>query len=365
MSGYDVIVVGLGAIGSGAAWRLAAGGARVLGLDRHGIGHAFGSSHGTSRIIREAYPDGDAYVPLVRRAFALWEEAEAQSGRAILHRVGALAMAPAHEHRIVGGRRSAQRFGIPLDFLPAPSKRFPAFRLPEGHVGVFEPGGGYLEPEMGVAAQCELAARAGAELRRGVEVLHWEADGEGVAVRTPTGIERADRLVLAAGPWMPELLGTLGLPLRVERRVNVHFASALTDLPVFNLVVDEGQFYGFPAIGSVGLKLGRHDADAPCTPQTIRRTVGDDEVTTFRAVLDRYLPGAAGPVLRTVTCLYTMSPDGAFIVDRHPEHPQVVFFTGCSGHAFKFAPALGEALAGLSAVDLTAFSAARFASAAA
>jgi sarcosine oxidase len=359
MSAYDVIVVGLGAIGSGAAWRLAAGGERVLGLDRFQPGHAFGSSHGASRIIREAYPDGDAYVPLVRRAIALRDEAGAETGRPVLHRVGALVFAPADERRIIGGRRSASRFGVPLEFLESPSARFPAFALPDGHVGLFEPGGGYVEPESGVAAEQELAARAGAELRHGVEVIGWEADGEGVRVVTGEGVERADRLVLAAGPWMPELLGTLGLGLRVERRLNMHFASALTDIPVFNLVVEEGQFYGFPAMGSVGLKLGRHDGDAPCTPQTIRRAVDDDEVASFRAVLERYLPGATGELLRTVTCMYTVSPDGAFIVDRHPEHPQVSFFTGCSGHAFKFAPALGELLA--TGERIEAFAAARFA----
>jgi sarcosine oxidase len=357
VSAYDAIVVGLGAIGSGAAWRLAAGGARVLGLDRFHPGHAFGSSHGASRIIREAYPDGDAYVPLVRRAFALWDEAGAETGRPVLQRVGALVFAPADEHRIVGGLRSASRFGVPLEFLPSPSARFPAFALPDDHVGLFEPGGGYLEPEIGVAAEQALAARAGAELRHGIEVTGWEADGEGVRVFTPGGVERADRLVLAAGPWMPELLG--GLPVRVERRLNLHFESSLTDIPVFNLVVEEGQFYGFPAMGTVGLKLGRHDGDAPCTPQTIRREVGDDEVAAFRAVLDRYLPGATGALLKTVTCMYTVSPDGAFIVDRHPEHPQVSFFTGCSGHAFKFAPALGELLAAGERIDT--FAAARFA----
>jgi sarcosine oxidase len=368
VSGYDVIVAGLGAIGSGAAWRLAASGARVLGLDRHQPGHAFGSSHGTSRIIREAYPDGDPYVPLVRRAAALWETAQGATGRPFLHRVGALTLAPADEHRIIGGRRSAARFGIPLEFLEpaAVRSRFPAFRVPDGHVGVFEPGGGYLEPEAGVSVLQRLAAAAGAELRHGAPVLRWEPDGAGVRVHTSVGVERADRLVLTAGPWMPELLGELGLQLRVERRVNVHFRSAATALPIFNLVVPEGQFYGFPAMEAAGLKLGRHDGDAPCTPDTIRRAVGDDEVAAFRAVLDTYLPGAAGSVLRTVTCMYTISPDGHFVVDRHPLHAQVALFTGCSGHAFKFAPALGEVLAqltlaGESTFDLEPFAATRFA----
>ncbi len=372
---HDVIVVGLGAIGSGAAWRLAARGARVLGLDAHPPGHALGSSHGTSRIIRQAYPDGTAYVPLVQRATELWQAAEAATGRRVLHRVGALTVAPPDEPRILGGRRSADRFGIPLQSLTTAElrARFPALRPPDGHVGVFEPGGGYLEPEAGVAVQLQLAAAAGAQLRHGVEVRHWEADGDGVAVTTADGVHRADRLVVAAGPWAPELLGDLGLALRVERRVNVHFAPRTPErfaperFPIFNLVVPEGQYYGFPATPDAGFKLGRHDADAPCTPRTVRRAVTDREIGELRAVLDRYVPGAAGEVLRTVTCLYTMSPDGHFIVDRHPRHPQVAFFTGCSGHAFKFAPAMGEVLAelvldGRASVDIGAFAGARFVS---
>lgn len=351
----DVAVVGLGAMGSAAAWQLAGRGASVVGFDAHPAGHALGSSHGSSRITREAYPDDAAYVPLVRRATARWEEIGERTGRPVLHRVGTIAIGPASERRITGGLASAAEHGVAVEALTRDEvvERFPAFRLPDGAVAVYEPGAGYLEPEAGVAALQRLAVDAGAQLRFAEPVVGWEADGEGVAVTTSRGTIRAQRLVVAAGAWAPELLGDLGLPLRAERRVNVHFAPERPErfgpdrLPVFNLVVPEGQFYGFPVMGDAGVKVGRHDARAPCTPRTVRRIVSDGEVAELRRVLDAYVPGAAGAVLRRVTCLYTMTPDGRFVLDRHPALPQVAFFAGCSGHAFKFAPVVGEVLADL------------------
>jgi sarcosine oxidase len=375
---YDVAVVGLGAMGAAAAWHLARRGARVVGLDAHAPGHELGSSHGSSRITREAYPDELGYVPLVRRAMDQWDAIGGEVGQAVLHRVGAIAIAPASEQRILGGIASAAAFGIPLERLTRADvvERFPGFTPPPDAVAVYEPGAGYLAPEAGVAALRRLATGAGARLRFSEPVVHWQADGDGVVIATVLETLRAERLVLAVGAWAPELLGDIGVPLQAQRRINVHFEPRIPErfsigaLPVFNLVVPEGQYYGFPLMPGAGVKLGRHDGDAPCTPRTIDRVVTDAEAAEMRAVLDAYLPGSAGVELRRVTCLYTMSPDGHFVLDHHPGLPQVALFAGCSGHAFKFAPVVGEVLADLALdgrtdLDVGFLSAGRFAGVAA
>jgi sarcosine oxidase len=375
---YDVAIVGLGAMGTAAAWHLARRGARVIGLDANAPGHGLGSSHGSSRITREAYPDQLGYVPLVRRAMDQWDAIGSEDGRVVLHRVGAITIAPPGEHRILGGSASADAFGIPLERLSRADvvERFPGFAPPADAVAIHEPGAGYLEPEAALAALRRLATGAGARLRFSEPVVHWQADGDGVVIASALETLRAERLVLTAGAWTPELLGDIGVRLQAQRRVNVHFEPrtperfAVGALPVFNLVVPEGQYYGFPSMPGAGLKLGRHDGDAPCTPRTIDRVVTDREAAEMRAVLDAYLPGAAGAELRRVTCLYTMSPDGHFILDHHPALSQVALFAGCSGHAFKFAPVVGEVLADLSLdgrtdLDVAFLAAERFVGAAA
>ncbi|HKG27208.1 MAG TPA: FAD-dependent oxidoreductase, partial [Thermomicrobiales bacterium] len=204
-----------------------------------------------------------------------------------------------------------------------------------------------------------LAARHGAELRHGEPVRRWETDGSGVRVETDLAVYRADRLVVAAGPWSGEVLAGLGLPLTVLRVVNVHFAPVrpewyhARDCPIFSLLVEEGHYYGIPGPGDVGIKIGRHDNLATCDPQTIRRDVTDDEIAMLSRVLARYLPGAAGRVLSWLTCLYTMTPDKHFIVDLHPEHSQVAIACGFSGHGYKFAPVMGEILADIAMTGAT------------
>jgi sarcosine oxidase len=218
---------------------------------------------------------------------------------------------------------------------------------------VFEPNAGALAADDCRAALADSAVSAGADLHYEEPALTWSRDGDSVTVRTEHDAYHAQYLVLTLGAWTNRLLPELAMPLVVHRIVNAHFAPTVPELygpdmcPVHIWVVPEGQYYGFPALPGQGLKLGRHDVDAPCTPETIRRDVDEAEVAVLRQMLDRYLPGASGPTLWTLTCTYTHSPDQHFIIDRHPEHAMIAFGCGFSGHGFKFGPVIGEALADL------------------
>jgi len=362
MGSYDVIVIGLGAMGSAVASHLARRGNTVLGLDMFARGHANGSSHGHSRMLRQTYYQAPQYVPLVQRALALWRELETATGADLYTPTGWLGIGRPAARIIAGFIESAQMHGLPFETLPPAevATRYPGFRLPEDLVAVFDPVAGILKPEACVGAYLDLAARYGATLRHHERVESWQSDGAGVRVITPVATYRADRLIITTGPWASELLGGVDLPLTVQRVVNVYFASAhperfaLGRCPSYSWNVPEGHYYGFPMLPDHGLKIGRHDIGgasarwAACTPQTVRRSVDDAEIEMHRWMLDRYMPGAAGQVLGAVTCLYTNTPDQNFVIDRHPQHNQVLFGCGFSGHGFKFASVIGEALADLS-----------------
>lgn len=350
-----VIVVGLGIMGSATAWALARRGVRVVGLEQYAPFHALGSSHGKTRIIREAYFESPEYVPLVQRAYELWDELGERTGRRLLRVTNGVSIGRLDSPFIVGARESAQRHGLAHELLDAQEarKRFPVLALPDDFVALIEGRAGILFAEECWRAFCEDAVRHGAELRFGVRVHGFAPDGEGMTVETESGRLRADRVVVTAGPWSATLLADLGLPLEVRRVLVVHvqpddptrFRPEM--LPIFIMDVPEGEYYGFPFLPDQGVKFGRHDDGEVCTPESVRRTVTDDEVRWMTGVLERYLPGAARQVLMTVTCLYTMTPDSHFVIDRHPEWPQVVFAAGFSGHGFKFASIMGEALADL------------------
>jgi len=350
-----VIVIGLGIMGSATAWALARRGVRVVGLEQYAPFHALGSSHGKTRIIREAYFESPEYVPLVQRAYELWDELGERTGRRLLRVTGGVSIGRLDSPFIVGARESAQRHGLAHELLDAQEarKRFPVLALPDDFVALVEGRAGILFAEECWRAFCEDAVRHGAELRFGVRVHGFAPDGEGMTVETESGRLRADRVVVTAGPWSATLLADLGLPLEVRRVLVVHVQPDDPSrfrpevLPIFIMDVPEGEYYGFPFLPDQGVKFGRHDDGEVCTPESVRRTVTDDEVRWMTGVLERYLPGAAREVLMTVTCLYTMTPDSHFVIDRHPEWPQVVFAAGFSGHGFKFASVMGEALADL------------------
>ena len=354
---HDVIVLGLGGMGSAAAYHLARRGQRVLGLDRYAPAHDRGSSHGRSRIIREAYWEHPSYVPLVRRAYDLWDELSAAARRPLLRITGGIMIGAPTTDLIRGSLESARVHRLPHEVLDAAAvrDRFPVFEPADGMVGVYEPRAGVLRPEECVQVHLDLAAAAGAELHHGEQALRWEASPAGVVVETARGRYAAGRLVIAAGPWAPVALADLGLPLVVERQVigwfePVAHADAFEPgrCPVYIWQVDGRLYYGFPRLDADGVKVAEHALGDPTTADTIERTITPEEIEEIRRdFLARYMPAANGRLLAASTCMYTLTPDIHFIVDRHPAHANVVIAAGFSGHGFKFQPVIGEILADL------------------
>ncbi len=348
---YDVVVVGLGAMGSAAVHHLARSGQRVLGLDRFPPPHDRGSSHGQTRIIREAYFEDPAYVPLLRRAYELWFELEKEAGTALLRTTGGLMIGAADSEVVTGALRSAREHGLPHEFLEARDirARFPALRPADDMAGVLEPRAGMLFPEECIRAHLAMAQRAGAALRYDEPVLGWTADASGVQVTTPRGVRHAGRLVVTAGAWVARLFPELALPFRVERQVLHWFAPAgdaeqfrPDRCPVHLWQVDGSHFfYGFPLWGE-GVKVARHHDGQTTDPDQVDREVHAAEVSDMRAFVRRFLPAADGPVCQSVVCLYTNTPDGHFWIDQHPAHSRVLITSPCSGHGFKFASVVGE-----------------------
>lgn len=355
---YDAIVVGLGACGSAAALSLAERGARVLGLERFTPAHDRGSSHGETRIIRTAYFEDPAYVPLVRRAYALWKTLEQRSGQRLLTPTGALMIGRPESEVVQGTLASAVRWGLPYERLDAgeAGRRFPALRVPEGHVAVYEEQAGALNPEACVGAMLAEAARLGADLRFGERVDAWAVKDGGVEVRSGGTQYRASRLVLSAGAWSPELLGG-AVPLVVERQVMLWFRPARPEeaslfdherMPVFLWERDDrAQFYGIPALEGGMVKFCRHHGGEVTRADDLDRNVRPEDAEAVAPAVARLMPGLEPEPSRARVCMYTNSPDLNFYLGLHPHHEGVAVAAGLSGHGFKFAPAIGEALAGL------------------
>ncbi len=356
---YDVIVIGLGGMGSAAAYHLAARGQRVLGLERHTPAHDLGSSHGGSRIIRQSYFEDPAYVPLLLRAYELWERLAVDAGTDVITLTGGLFLGLPDSQAVAGSRLAAEQWDLPHELLDAGEVRlrFPTVAPADDEVGLYEAAAGFVRPEATVMAHLGLAGRAGAELHFGEPVLSWESTPDGVRVRTGRETYTAGRLVVAPGAWAPELLADLGVPIRIERQVMHWFQPVggveryLPDRhPVYVHESTDGlQAYGFPAIdgpdGGVKVAFFRHGTD--CTPDTVDRTVTDVEIDRMRRRVETFLPGLAGRSLDAVTCLYSTTPDENFVLATHPGHPAVTVACGFSGHGFKFVPIVGEVLADL------------------
>jgi sarcosine oxidase len=361
---YDVIVVGVGAMGSSACYHLATRGARVLGLEQFDIPHSLGSSHGYSRMIRMAYYEHPDYVPLLRRAYELWRKLEHSSGMDLLFEVGGVYMGPPEGHVVAGATEAARRHGLAHEALSHRDlkKRFPQFHLPDHFTGVFEPRAGFLVPEKVVAAHAELALRAGADLRGREPVVDWEATASGIRVRTARAEYHGRRLVFCGGPWSGKLLRGLGVDLVVTRQTLGWVwprRPALFEFlrfPVWGIEAADGSLsYGFPmAKDNPGLKVARHGRGSVTDPDHVSRQVTPEDEAEVRSILDLHLPDGAGPLLSMRVCLYTNSPDGHFIIDAHPEHKNVILACGFSGHGFKFASVVGEILADLAMNGKTA-----------
>jgi sarcosine oxidase len=369
----DLVVIGLGAMGGAIAWRAARRGLTVVGIDARRPPHALGSTHGHSRIIREAYFEHPQYVPLVRRAYALWAELEHAAHTRLFHPTGGLMIGAADSPVVTGTLRAAGEHGLAVQVWSAAEirDRVPAL-VPAGDmVGVFEPRAGVLAPERAVTAMLQCAAAAGATLRTDEPVLDWLQADRRVVIRTATGEYTGRHAVVAAGAWLPSLAEGLSVPLGVERQVQYWFATegdtrfATGALPVFLIQTPGGRMlYGLPDQGQ-GLKLAEHHGGTTASPDVVDREVQADEQARFLALASPWIDRLPGTPADRSVCLYTNTPDGDFVLDRHPAAPDVYVVSACSGHGFKFAPAIGDAvvseLAGEPAgIDLSPFRLSRF-----
>ncbi len=351
-----MIVVGAGGMGSAATYQLSAKGLAVLAIEQFGLAHSRGSSHGQSRIVRQAYFESPDYVPLLRRAFDLWAGFP-PSLRPV--QTGCLVIGSSDSAMIGGTLQSASRWDIPIEMLSIRqmASRFPQFQLADDEVGVFEPGGGYVNPEGTVRWLLERARQNGAEVLLSTPALGWRADGDGVSVETDSQIYTAAKLVLTAGSWTPSLAINSALPLRIVRRV-MHwfqplgdpsqFAPATMPTYIFDLGVGD-EIYGFPVADSEGtVKVGFHHRGGPANPNALQPAASQDEIAEMRGVLASRIPALDGSPVRSAGCMYTLTPDEQFVLGPLPAFDdRVVIAAGFSGHGFKFVPVVGEIITDL------------------
>lgn len=362
----DVVVVGLGAVGSAASYQLARSGASVIGIDRLSPPHAMGSSHGETRITRLAVGEGAEYAPLVARSHELWREIEAATGQRLLETCGGLIMgrpSATGQHGVGDFTQTtislAEELGVAHEVLTAAEvrERFGVFEVID-ELAYFEPSAGYLRADACVSAQLELAERLGASLRRDETVRAFDERAAGVVVTTDKGRYEASSVVLAGGPWMPELVPTLAPHLQVQRQVQYWWSieanyEQYAALPIYIWLhgPEEGSLlYGFPAVDgrAGGMKVATETFGPPTTPQDVERTLRPGEAA---AMYDRHLrgrfSGLSARLLRHATCLYTVTPDFGFIVDVLPGGGRVLIASPCSGHGFKHSAAIGECVAAM------------------
>jgi len=375
MSLFDVVVCGLGAMGSAALRELSRRGLRVLGIEQFTPGHDRGSSHGATRIIRLGYFEHPSYVPLLRRAYELWRELEELSGKRLLHITGIAEIGPPDGALINGVLASVSTHALRYELLSASElmRRIPAFQLPPQYQAVIQPDGGFLAAEPSIHAMLALARSCGAEIRIGETIRAIEPSPAGVRIITDRARIDAGAAVVAVGPWIKAMLPGLRAPLRVTRQVMAWFAPGDPEqfrpgrFPVFLLESRHGIHYGFPLDGDGLVKVAKHHhRDETVDPETCDRTISIADEGLIRAALVDHLPGANGHRTAAASCLYTVAPDGDFVVDTLPGHPHVLIASPCSGHGFKFAPVVGEILADLATKsaqrhEISRFSLKRFA----
>jgi monomeric sarcosine oxidase len=358
---YDVAIIGLGTMGSFAAVELARRGFSVVGFDQFTPPHSRGSHSGGTRVYRIAYPEGTGYVQLAQRAGELWDRATEQLGTQLLHRTGMLYMGIPGQRFIQEIEESASTNRLDVETLSADEvhRRYPAFELAQEYVGLFDAQAGWIDVDASITSSLAQAQALGVECVFDQPVQRWDASAGAVRVHLQNETITAAKLIIAAGAWTGNLLRALHLPLALKRKVIAWFDPLAPELfaadriPVFTFA--ENAIYGFPSVPGLGVKMAEHaggsslpDADSPVQPP------GPADLDPIAAVAAKYMPKLAGSystarsrLLRSATCLYTMTPDDDFIVDHHPEFDNVVFAAGFSGHGFKFAPLIAVALADL------------------
>ena len=355
MKSFDVIVVGLGGMGSATAYHLAKRGTKTLGLERFQLNHVNGSSHGRTRIIRAIYYEHSSYMPLLKRAYPLWRELQSEYGKELLLQTGGLMIGPREGKLVSNVIDNAEAHKLPYELLSRNevTKRYSVLRLPEDYVGVFDPNAGILIPEHCVEAHATLAQRAGAELHFNESMTDWMISGGKVIVKTEKDRYSANSLIFTAGGWLPQLVSDIHLPLESERQCMFWFQPVEQNelfspkrMPI--LMWQKGPdlfYYSFPDVGD-GFKIARHHHGEIASPDRIRGIDNADEVT-IRTFLKENIPLANGRILSSATCHYTNTPDQHFIMDFHPKHKNVILISPCSGHGFKFSSVIGEIAAEL------------------
>ena len=378
MQTYEVIIVGAGSMGMAAGYYLAKRGVSTLMIDAFDPPHTMGSHHGDTRIIRHAYGEGKQYVPFALRAQELWRELEEASGMKLFSQTGVLSAGAKDCAFLQEVRESAERYSLPLEVLSAREvrERWAGINLPDDFYACLEPASGYLYSENCIRAYRDLAVASGADLLVHTKVTSLQTGQEDVIVHTDSQSYRGKKLLVSAGAWNSPLLHSLGLsvPLVPTRKTVAWFGAeeslySSDRFPAFVFQLSDSIYYGFPSIDGSGVKIGRHDGGQAIDPDTLERTFGSflSDEGDVRGFLETYMPQAAGALRQGRVCIYTMTPDEHFVIDRHPEHPGIVFAAGFSGHGFKFASAVGEAtsqllLDGTSTLDLSIFSLSRFSS---
>ena len=350
------MVIGLGAMGSAALYDLSRRGLSVLGLEAFEPGHRLGSFHGESRVIRLAYFEHPHYVPLLRRAYQLWDEVQRESGESLLTITGGLMIGRPGSELVAGARTSAEQHGLEYRVLDPDSVRdeFPAFDLADDEVALWEPHAGFLRSERCVDTFVRLARAAGASTRYVEPVREWRSNGSAIEVTTDVDHYTAQHVVITAGARISNVLGPCMPEVRAERATLFWIESSAPELftpdrfPIYLWDPAGGDmFYGFPHVDLPGVKVARHHTGDFVDPDTVDRTIRAEDEQRLRRAVEKRIPSLNGRVLDAVVCLYEDSPDGHFIIDRVPEHPNVIFAGGFSGHGFKFASVIGEILADL------------------
>lgn len=354
---YDVAIAGLGGIGSAIAAHCAGRGASVIGLERFGPAHDRGSSHGKSRMIRQAYFEDPAYVPLVLRSYELWRELQRESALELLRITGVLSVGTEQSAIISGTQRAAAQHELGLEkwTRQETQRLYPGLKLLPDEIALFEPDGGVLDPEGAVYAHIKAAVARAAKLQFHTQIKHWEASNDDVSIQLVDGTEvRAKSLILSLGPWLKDVLEPLGVEIRVQRNVQVWFSPASASyqagrFPAF--LLDRAglpaPLYGFPDFGD-GVKAAFHGWGDVTTAEQLDREVDMvRDVAPVTQAMEEWMSGAAGTFREAKPCMYSLTADSHFVVDRHPAHSNVIVCGGFSGHGFKFAPVIGEIAAEL------------------
>lgn len=366
----EVVIVGAGSMGMAAGFYLAKLGINVLLLDSHNPPHDKGSHHGETRIIRHAYGEGSQYVPLVLRAQQLWEQLEQESGTKLFLQTGVLCAGDRGSSFVEEAVASGRKYSLPIEQLSNEemSYRWRGFAFPEGFSGCYEPHSGVLFSEQCIAAFRKLGEENGMEVLPYTRVERIEMNANGAVIETNDETYYADFAVVSAGAWSGKLLREMGLELPLQPvRKTVSWVQCKQELydaqvfPAYTVDLLNAHYYGFPSIAGSGVKAGRHDGGENIDPDTPISPYGPKDEAEIRSFLDKCLPDANGPLVKGSTCIYTLTPDEDFILDRHPEYPQLFIAAGFSGHGFKFSSVVGEIISqvmtkGKSQFDLSVFS---------